>query len=478
MSNVENTKEKTQSAIGLKSFLVITAMLSAILILAGVLSYFIPQGSFEYTEDGKIIAGTYQQGDIKGIAVWRIITAPFRVFGGSDALNVIMISLFLLVMAGVFNVMEKTNGVKALIEKCVTKFSGKKRLVLCITIFIFMLFGSFFGMFEELCTLLPIIIVLCLSLGYDTMTGLGVCMLSACFGFSAAITNPFSVGIASQIAGVPVFTGVWLRLIFFAIIFVVLVTFIFIHTKKITLNPENSLTFDIDKQKLKTLSVTFSNNENSEKVFKTYAIFFSVQLVVLVLLASIRAISGFAIPILALTFLVGGIVCGLIVNKNKKQIFVWLGKGALSMLPAVFMIMLATSVKLVLEESNIIGTLMNSAINYLSGKNKFLCVLLIYFIILFLQIFIGSASAKIMLIMPIIMPVCSALGISPATVILTYCIADGFTDMILPTNPVLLIGLSMANVSYGKWIKWTWILQLLIFLLTILILFFAVGIGY
>ena len=478
MNSIENTKEKTQSAIGLKSFLVITAMLSAILILAGVLSYFIPQGSFEYTEDGKIIAGTYQQGDIKGIAVWRIITAPFRVFGGSDALNVIMISLFLLVMAGVFNVMEKTNGVKALIEKCVTKFSGKKRLVLCITIFIFMLFGSFFGMFEELCTLLPIIIVLCLSLGYDTMTGLGVCMLSACFGFSAAITNPFSVGIASQIAGVPVFTGVWLRLIFFAIIFVVLVTFIFIHTKKITLNPENSLTFDIDKQKLKTLSVTFSNNENSQKVFKTYAIFFSVQLVVLVLLASIRAISGFAIPILALTFLIGGIVCGLIVNKNKKQIFVWLGKGALSMLPAVFMIMLATSVKLVLEESNIIGTLMNSAINYLSGKNKFLCVLLIYFIILFLQIFIGSASAKIMLIMPIIMPVCSALGISPATVILTYCIADGFTDMILPTNPVLLIGLSMANVSYGKWIKWTWVLQLLIFLLTILILFFAVGIGY
>ncbi|MBO5714085.1 MAG: YfcC family protein, partial [Clostridia bacterium] len=85
---------------------------------------------------------------------------------------------------------------------------------------------------------------------------------------------------------------------------------------------------------------------------------------------------------------------------------------------------------------------------------------------------------KIMLIMPIIMPVCSALGISPATVILTYCIADGFTDMVMPTNPVLLIGLSMANVSYGKWIKWTWVLQVLIFILTILVLFFAVSIGY
>ncbi len=473
-----NTKEKTQSAIGIKSFLVITVMLTAILILAGVLSYFVPQGQFKYTDDGKIIAGTYEKGVVQGIPVWRILTAPFRVFFGSDALNVIMISLFLLVMAGVFNVMEKTNGVKTLIEKCVTKFSSKKRLVLCLTVLVFMLFGSFFGMFEELCTLLPIIIVLCLSLGYDTMTGLGVCMLSACFGFSAAITNPFSVGIASQIAGVPVFTGVWLRLIFFFIIFSFLLTFIFIHVKKISLNPEKSLTFDIDREKLKTLNFNIKEKENTDKVFKTYAIFFSVQLVVLVLIASIRAISGFAIPLLALTFLIGGIICGLIVSQNKKQVFVWLYKGAISMLPAVFMIMLATSVKLVLEESNIIGTLMNGAITYLSDKNKFLCVLLIYFLILFFQVFIGSASAKIMLIMPIMMPVCSALGISPATVILTYCIADGFTDMILPTNPVLLIGLSMANVSYGKWIKWTWLLQLLIFLLTILILFFAVAIGY
>lgn len=478
MKTSTQSKEKLQSAIGLKSFLVITAMLTAILIVAGILSYIIPQGSFYYTDDGKIIAGTYQQGVVQGLPIWRIITAPFRVFAGSDALNVIMISLFLLVMAGIFNVMEKTNGVKTLIEKCISKFSNKKRLVICFTVLIFMLFGSFFGMFEELCTLLPIIIVLSLSLGFDTLTGLGVCMLSACFGFASAITNPFSVGIASQIADVPVFTGVWLRLIFFIIIFFVLLTFIFIHIKKITISPEKSLTYDIDRQKLQSLTLNFNIDGNSEKIFKTYGTFFLAQLVVLVLLASIRSISGYAIPILALTFLVGGIICGLKVSDNKKQVFIWLSNGAISMIPAVFMIMLATSVKLVLEESNIIATLMNGAINYLGGKDKFICVLLVYFLILFLQIFIGSASAKIMLIMPIIMPVCSALGISPATVILTYCIADGFTDMIIPTNPVLLIGLSMANVSYGKWIKWTWILQVIIFLLTILILFFAVSIGY
>ena len=99
-------------------------------------------------------------------------------------------------------------------------------------------------------------------------------------------------------------------------------------------------------------------------------------------------------------------------------------------------------------------------------------------LILFLQLFIGSATAKLVLVMPIIVPIARALGISPTLVILTYCMADGFTDVIMPTNPVLLIGLSMANVSYVKWVKWTWKLQLLVFAITVLILLFGVGIGY
>ena len=153
-------------------------------------------------------------------------------------------------------------------------------------------------------------------------------------------------------------------------------------------------------------------------------------------------------------------------------------QGAVAMLPAVVMIALASSVKLVMVESGILDTVMHFALTLLEGKSKFLVILLIYVLILFLQIFIGSASAKIVLVMPIVMPIAMALGISPALVILTYCMADGFSDAIIPTNPVLLIGLSMANISYGKWVKWTWKLQLFVFLLTMGILLFGVAIGY
>lgn len=474
-----NKKEKAFSSINTRSFITVMILLLIILAVSGALSYFIPQGHFLRDDNGAIIPGTFSLGDVEGIAIWRVFTAPFRVFASEDSLTIIMISVFLLIMSGVFNLMEKTGGIRVFIGRIVKRFSNRKNLVICVAVLAFMAFGSFFGMFEELITLLPIVIIFMLSLGFDTLTGLGVCLIAACFGFSSAITNPFSVGLASEIAGVQIFDGVWLRICFFVFIYSAVCVFILLHIRKITKNPKKSLTYAIDKEKLANLDTSVIAEDASEnKTFKVFSVFFVVQLVFLVLIASINAISGFAIPILALTFLLGGIISGLFVCENKKDIFAYIGKGALAMLPAVAMIAVASSVKLVMTESNIIDTIMNSVINALSGKSKFVCILLIYFLILFLQVFIGSASAKLMLIMPIMVPICTQLGISPTLIILTYCIADGFTDVILPTNPVLLIGLSMANVSYGKWVRFTWPLQLFVFLSTVGILWFATSIGY
>lgn len=480
MENKKNN-EKAFSTINTKSFITVLILLISILAFSGALSYFVPQGSFDRTEDGAIIPGTFTLGSISGIAIWRVITAPFRVFASEDSLTIIMISVFLLIMSGVFNLMEKTGGVKIFIGRIVRRFSDKKqkRLLIFVAVFVFMLFGSFFGMFEELVTLLPIVVIFMLSMGFDTLTGLGVCLLAACFGFSSAITNPFSVGLASEIANVAIFDGVWLRAVFFLFIYASVCVFLILHTKRIEKNPENSLTYAIDREKLKTLDTSaIVEAEGEQRIFKIFAVFFLVQLVFLVLIASIKAISGYAIPILAVTFLVGGIIVGMLICEKKKDTFIHMGRGAVAMLPAIVMIALASSVKLVMSESGIIDTIMNYVINALDGKSDFVCILLIYFLILFLQIFIGSASAKIMLIMPIVLPICETLGISSTLLIFTYCIADGFTDVILPTNPVLLIGLSMANVSYGKWVKWTWPLQIFVFLSTVLILWFATIIGY
>lgn len=473
---------QSSASIGLRSFLTVVLILTSLLVVSGMLSYIIPQGSFALDESGVIITESYVKGEVEGIAIWRVLTAPARVFVSEDALTVIMISVFLLVMSGVFNLIEKTHGTKIVISRLMRRLADKGAPVVCLCVLVFMLFGSFFGMFEELVTLLPLIILFMLSMGMDTMTGLGACLLAACFGFSAAITNPFSVGLAAQVAGVGIQAGMWLRIVFFVIIYITLCTFLMLHLKKIEKDPKCSPSYEIDLLKKEASLKEFDNSDirtpKNDKIFKVFAAFFSLQAVILILIASIRAISGFAIPILALSFLIGGIICGLIVCEKKRDTFTYIARGAASMIPAVLMIALASSIKLVMTESGIIDTIMHYVIQLLDGKSRFVSILLVYLLILILQVFIGSSSAKIMLVMPIVVPICASIGISPSMVILAYCMADGFTDVILPTNPVLLVGLSMSNVSYSKWFKWTWKLQIFVLFITVLILLFATAIGY
>ena len=454
-------------------------LLLAVLVFCGALSYFIPQGAFERDGSSNIIPGTYQAGTVEGVAAWRVLTALVRVFASEDGLTIIMISIFLLVMSGVFNLLEKTGGIKTFITYIMRSLRDSGGPVVCITVLLFMLFGSLFGMFEELVTLLPLIIVFMLSMKLDTMVGLGACLMAACFGFSSAITNPFSVGTAAQLAEIPVSSGVWLRIVFFIIVYIALCVFLMRYLNKILRDPQSSLTYEIDQKKREDLSIQREDApQDQQKIFRVYATFFAIQGALLVAIACIRAISGFAIPILTASFLISGLVAGQLVCKNFRRVLSCFLQGAVAMLPAVAMIALASSVKLVMVESNIIDTVMHSVLQLLEGKGKFVTILLIYALILFLQLFIGSASAKIFLVMPIVLPITNALGISPTLVILTYCMADGFTDVILPTNPVLLIGLSMANVSYWKWLKWTWKLQLLLLAVSVLVLFFGVMIGY
>ena len=481
-NKVTNTKAAsgTSASIGLRSFITVVAILLSLLILGGALSYVIPQGSFSLDENGVIIADTFVKGEVQGIAPWRVITAPVRVFASEDALTVIMISIFLLIMSGVFNLIDKTDGTKVVIGRLMRRLANKGGPIVCLCTLTFMLFGSFFGMFEELVTLLPLVIMFMVSLGMDTMTGLGACLLAACFGFSAAITNPFSVGLAASVADVGIQSGMWLRIVFFGIIYLTLCTFLMLHLKKIERDPAKSLSYDIDevKRASSAAALEVGNSPREDKLFKVYTVFFALQALILVLIASIRAISDLAIPILALSFLIGGIISGLLVCERRRDTFVHIAKGAVSMLPAVVMIALASSIKLVMTESGIINTVMHYVISLLDGRSKLVAILLIYLLILILQVFIGSSSAKIMLVMPIVVPICESLGISPAMLILAYCMADGFTDVILPTNPVLLVGLSMANVPYSKWFKWTWKLQLFVLLLTVAILTFGTVIGY
>ena len=450
-----------------RSFITVCVILISFLFLVFVITYFVPKGI--YDKDTM----TYEPIEGVGYSFLDLLTSPFRTLfnfsEGGDGLGIIVISLFIIILGGSFNVMDKTKGINSILSFLIYKYQNRKYLLMYIIILFFMLFGSLFGIFEESVTLLPIIILLALSLGWDTFTGLGMCLMAAGFGFSTAITNPFSVGFASSKMGISVLDGAWYRLLIFILMYVILCVFLTIHVKRIEKDPTKSPTYESDQAKRDLYANTETFKQYDKKILRTYTGLFLWVLAVIIISSTIPFLqeNQVSLPIIALSFLFGTFICGKIIGYKFKEIGRIFISGLIGMSPAIIMIILAASIKFLLVDAQIMGTMIYYLTNMFTGQTPILGILFIYGLILFIQFFIGSATAKVILIIPIISILAQNINISQNIALLAFVFGDGYTDLIYPTNPVLLIALGMASFSYGKWIKKTFVLQVIILALTI-----------
>ena len=182
--------------------------------------------------------------------------------------------------------------------------------------------------------------------------------------------------------------------------------------------------------------------------------------------------------IVAVMFLVGGIAATLVSGMKIKDLGITFLNGLVSVLPAVVMILMASSIKYILVEANILDTILNAMVTTASTLPKWFVILFIYFVVLVMNFFIATGSAKAIMLMPLIAPVAQIFGIPVQLCILAYAFGDGFSNVFYPTNPVLLISLGLADVNYGTWVKWTWKFQALNLLLTSALLLFGLAVGY
>ena len=163
-------------------------------------------------------------------------------------MNVTMISimLFILLIGGSFTLLDKSGILRAVIAKIAAKMYHKKYLLIAVISLVFMFLGSFFGILEEIVPLIPLVVGLSYMLGWDSLMGLGLSLLSTSFGFAAALYNPFSIAIAQKLAGVPIYSGTLLRLVFFIVIYGLLLFFLIRYAKKLDKNPLSSSVYAED----------------------------------------------------------------------------------------------------------------------------------------------------------------------------------------------------------------------------------------
>ena len=444
-NNQENGQQKKGLNISAKSFVTAIAVLLVLMVLTYILTFIVPGG---------------------GIPFWKWALSPVLVLGGEDNVSLIAVLAFLLIIGGVFNCLEKCGLMKYMLDK-ITHHYGKERykLLALIPLF-FMAMGAFIGSFEECVPLVPIVVALSIRLGFDALVGLGMSLLAIGCGFSAGICNPFTVGVAQELAGLPMFSGIWFRVLAFMLVYALLLLFLFAYAKRIAKPIAEGIEED-----------TFTDNKSMNRGLFWFALLMGIGIATVLSSVFFPALQDYTMIVVAVTFLVAGMSASLLAGQGKQAGSVFLN-GLVSVLPAVLMILMANSIKFTLQEGNVLDTLLHSAIEVAQTLPKWSVILFIYLIVLIMNFFIASGSAKAFLLMPLIVPVAEAFGISAQLCIVAYAFGDGFSNVFYPTNPVLLISLGLANVNYVKWAKWSVRFQVMNLVLTSGLLLLGMVIGY
>ena len=479
-------EEKAGAQISQKAFLQSILILFVLMIAAGILTRVVPAGSYNRTlQEGREIIDPQSFHVITppDYPVWRWLTAPLEVLAGPDGAVIIVIIVFLLMVGVSFAVLDKSGILQNLLGRLVRRFGARKYILLLVITFFFMLIGAFFGIFEEVVPLVPIMIALSYSLGWDTLVGLGMSILATNMGFSAAVTNPFTIGVAQRIAGLPLFSGAWLRVIIFIAVYAVLAGFLYLYARKIERSPESSPVYKEDSATRKKYSpIQFDSQANSNlqmgKVLTWLAVFLILIVAVLVSGPFVPAISDLSLPIVGLLFLIGGVGAGLMAGSGRQNVLRAALDGLGGIAPAIPLILMAASIKFIVSQGGIMDTVLNSAVSSISHASPFVAALIVYAMALVIEVFVASGSAKAFLIMPIILPIADLIGVTRQVAVTAYCFGDGFSNMAYPTNPVLLICLGLAVISYPKWLKWTAPLWAAILVVTALFIGIGVAIKF
>ena len=464
-------QQKQGLNISVKSFITALAVIFALMVISYVLTLLIPAGEYARIPDanGNLIIDTENGFSFVdgGIPFWKWGLSPIMVLGASGNGTLIAIILFLLVIGGIFKALDQCGLMKYLLDKIVNRFGNLRYSLMAVIVLFFMAMGSLIGSFEECVPLVPIVVALAISLGWDSLTGIGMSLLAGGCGFAAGVFNPFTVGVAQQLAGLPMFSGVSMRLLTFVLIYLLLLFFLRTYAKKI----EKPLTAT-------TSANAFVREKKMDKGVVFFAVPLGIGIAAIFCSGFITALQDYTMIIVAVAFLVAGTAACLATGMGGKRFGKAFLQGIVDILPAVFMILMAASIKYTLEEAKTLDTILHGAVGLAQVMPKWAVVLFIYMMVLVMNFFISSGSAKAFMLIPLIVPITQIFGISPQLSILAFAFGDGFSNVFYPTNPVLLISLGVADVGYGKWVKWTWKFQVAVLGVTSLLLLMGLAVGY
>lgn len=443
------------------------------IILMAICTYIVPSGVYEMVEDaatGTMLVDPNSYHTIKQTPVGFFdvfLTIPKGMIKTAD------IIFFIFIVGGAFGIIQGTGAIEAGIGNMVEKLKGKEKLLIPVIITVFSLGGATIGMFEETIIFVPIGIVLARALGYDAITGVAMVYLGAMAGFNAGFLNPFTVGVAQEIAGLPIFSGIWLRLINFVLFTGTTILYTCKYAEKIKRDPKLSLVAELEMENKQSI-----NLNTLPELTKKHGLVILVVVLGFIMLAFGVIIYDWYIIELAAIFFAIGILSGLVGGSSVNKVADDFIDGAQSLTYAALIVGFARGILLVMEDGHIIDTFVHGLAGMVSNLPSTIAALAMYFVQIVINTFIPSGSGQAAATMPIMVPLSDIVGITRQTAVLAFEFGNGFTNSVIPTSAALMAVLSIAEIPFQKWIKWIGRLMMCWIILGAILIMISVKINY
>lgn len=441
-------------------------LLFAILALIALATWFVPGGKYDtHLVNGKQLVDPasfhYVASNPQGLV--SLLKAPIK--GFAEAAQIIG---FVLIVGGAFAVLQRTEAIDTLIRSIVRAHEHSplvRATIIPVFVTMFSLGGATFGMNEEVIPFVLIFVPLALALGYDSVVGVSIPFLGSQVGFAAAFLNPFNVGIAQGIAGVPVFSGIAYRLVVWAAATAVTIAFLMWYAARVKNNPALSPTFVLDQTKRNEQPPVMPSDRLTGRHAAVLAIF---ALTLGAMVVGVVKYDWFIDEIAAL-FLAMGIVVGLVGRLDTDAWVASFLQGVKDLAPTALVIALARATMVIARDAHIIDTMLHELMPLVQSSHPVFAAQKMFVIQSVINFFIHSGSGQAALTMPIMAPLADLVGVSRQTAILAFQLGELSTPAI-PTSGITVGVLALARIPWLTWFKWMIPLQLVYFVLALVLL--------
>lgn len=447
-------------------------LICAVLVLVGAMTWIVPAGKFERIDKeipgvGKrslVVRDSFQalpSEQSTPQSPWAWLQAPIRAFSDPEHSAAEIVG-FILLVGGAFGVLHKTGAILAAIAWLAARAGPQSRFVMIpLLMFAFSLGGALFGMAEETIPFILVTVPLAVALGFDTLTGIAIPFFGSQLGFSTAFANPFTLGIAKGIAEQPIGEGYTYRVWLWGLTTALGAALVVWHASRVASNPARSLTPKLDDYWRAQVPAADGQHALTERHVVVLALF----LAAMVMLGWGSVEMGWYITELAALFLGMALVCGLAGGLRLRDTANAFVDGAKDLCGAAVLVAFSRAVLIIAEDGQIIDTVLNAAASSMSGFSPIAATEVMLVFQSGMNFFVPSGSGQAALVMPVMTPLADLLHVHRENAILAYQFGDGFTNLIVPTNAVLMGVLSVARMEYSTWFRWIWKVQLGLLLL-------------